>query len=469
MSAASRPPTASPRARAVADAVLYEGYVLYPYRASAAQEPAALAVRRARAPAVRRGRRLRAVVDAHRVLVEPGRAAAARTSGSAACRCSTARSRRPTAATVRRRSAALDVDGVDVGRRGTRRSSTRSTSRRMPLLPARRRAADDRRSSSPAGDEIETLRRATARCVVGRVVRRREAGRRPCAGRRRLGRRRRARCVKVAVDVENTTDWSRPGAPRDEMRAALARRGAHAARRRRRRVRLAARPARDAAAAVAGCRNDGTFPVLVGADGDRRRAVVADHPLRPPGGRAREPRRPLRRHRDRRDPRPAGAHAHRRGEGRGPGHRPAGRGDRRPLRRHAARGVGAAARRDPRRWRRSPRRPDAAPDADAGARGGTRASTRAVDPWTDTRRRSAVSRSARARRCGCARRRRADAHDLFLAGLIATVAGVFRDVDGDEHLAVTARRRPGDRGARLAGPVPLLPPRRGRAAQRVGR
>ena len=33
--------------------------------------------------------------------------------------------------------------------------------------------------------------------------------------------------------------------------------------------------------------------------------------------------------------------------------------------------------------------------------------------------------------------RRADAHDMFLAGLAATVAGVFHDVDGDEHVAVT--------------------------------
>ena len=45
------------RARAVADAVLFEGYLLYPYRASAPEEPAALAVRRAGArPAGRRPR-----------------------------------------------------------------------------------------------------------------------------------------------------------------------------------------------------------------------------------------------------------------------------------------------------------------------------------------------------------------------------------------------------------------------------
>jgi hypothetical protein len=32
--------------------------------------------------------------------------------------------------------------------------------------------------------------------------------------------------------------------------------------------------------------------------------------------------------------------------------------------------------------------------------------------------------------------RRADAQDLFLAGMTATVAGVFRDVDGNDHVAV---------------------------------
>jgi len=32
---------------------------------------------------------------------------------------------------------------------------------------------------------------------------------------------------------------------------------------------------------------------------------------------------------------------------------------------------------------------------------------------------------------------RADAHDIFLKGMAATVAGVFSDVDGDQHIAVT--------------------------------
>jgi hypothetical protein len=39
--------------------------------------------------------------------------------------------------------------------------------------------------------------------------------------------------------------------------------------------------------------------------------------------------------------------------------------------------------------------------------------------------------------------RRADAHDIFLAGLTATVSGVFNDVDGGVHVAVTLDGDPG--------------------------
>ncbi|MHB1928951.1 MAG: hypothetical protein ACYDEN_05190 [Acidimicrobiales bacterium] len=65
------------------------------------------------------------------------------------------------------------------------------------------------------------------------------------------------------------------------------------------------------------------------------------------------------------------------------------------------------------------------PDADA-----------AVDPWAD-----AVVVAGVELRAGAPVRlrpsRRADAHDLFLAGMEATVAGVFHDVDGGEHVAVS--------------------------------
>ena len=74
-------------------------------------------------------------------------------------------------------------------------------------------------------------------------------------------------------------------------------------------------------------RKEGTFPVLVGEGGDTdvvlaSPIILYDHP----GGGPRERGRHVRRHRDRRDPRPAGPDPDRRRKARGPGHRsPVGR------------------------------------------------------------------------------------------------------------------------------------------------
>jgi hypothetical protein len=46
---------------------------------------------------------------------------------------------------------------------------------------------------------------------------------------------------------------------------------------------------------------------------------------------------------------------------------------------------------------------------------------------------------------------RADAHDLFLAGMTATVAGVFTDIDGDRHVAVTVDDDPATEELRWQG------------------
>jgi hypothetical protein len=73
-----------------------------------------------------------------------------------------------------------------------------------------------------------------------------------------------------------------------------------------------------------------------------------------------------------------------------------------------------------------------------------------VDPWQDTAwiGTAAIGRGARVRlRPGG----RADAHDMFLVGKTATVEGVFRDVDGDTHLAVTLDDDPGADMARTHG------------------
>ena len=59
-----------------------------------------------------------------------------------------------------------------------------------------------------------------------------------------------------------------------------------------------------------------------------------------------------------------------------------------------------------------------------------------VDPWSDSLFVAGVeiSKGAAVR---LAPSHRADAQDLFLRGLRATVSGVFKDVDGNEHVAVT--------------------------------
>ena len=60
-----------------------------------------------------------------------------------------------------------------------------------------------------------------------------------------------------------------------------------------------------------------------------------------------------------------------------------------------------------------------------------------VDPWSDSVHGRPGSRSAEGAPVRLRPSHRADAQDLFLAGLSATVAGVFTDVDGGQHVAVT--------------------------------
>ncbi len=187
------------------------------------------------------------------------------------------------------------------------------------------------------------------------------------------GRTRTGDLVKVVVAVENTTDWSRDRAPRDEIishslvavHTMLAVDDGV--------VRVVARPARGRP-----CRGGGVR--------ERRHVPRAHRRWRRRCSRRRSSsttsrrslpraRRPLRRDRDRRDPRASCADPDRRREGGGTRHRSSGRRHHRPLRRHAARAVGPAPRRDPhvelpnRRRKRSRRR------SRRRSRGGIRAST----------------------------------------------------------------------------------------------
>jgi hypothetical protein len=64
-----------------------------------------------------------------------------------------------------------------------------------------------------------------------------------------------------------------------------------------------------------------------------------------------------------------------------------------------------------------------------------------VDPWSD----SLTIAGVEVCKGSAVRLRpshRSDAQDLFLHGLSATVAGVFKDVDGSEHVAVTVDSDP---------------------------
>ena len=70
-------------------------------------------------------------------------------------------------------------------------------------------------------------------------------------------------------------------------------------------------------------------------------------------------------------------------------------------------------------------------------RGGTRTPTPRVDPWSEHTEVGGVELGAGSKVVLRPGHRRADAHDMFLAGMDATVTGVFRDAEGEVHLAVT--------------------------------
>ena len=423
-------------ARAVADAVLYEGYVLYPYRASATQEPAALAVRRARAP--RRAARSTAP-SAGRCAPSASSTPGRRPMLAVRIRCLQVQHRAVECAVADgSRFVAtdrLDVDGtvyvpwdeavehvVDIAP--------------VPLSSAHRRRRATNRSGSPPAPTSKPCDSATAQKSAASSAASFGGARRSTdafgSGPNAVS----ADLVKVAVDGrEHDRLVARPSAARRD-RQSLARRGAHDARRRRRRVRVVARPTRGRPCRGRRLRERRHVPRAHRRW--RRRALVADHPLRPARGRPREPRRPLRRDRDRRDPRPARADPDRRREGGGPRHRSSGRRHHRPLRRHAARVVGPAPRRDPvgaasRRAAdagRAEPEPEALPWWDPGVDG-------AVDPWTDSLWIAGVAGGARGPPFACARAIGPMPTTSSSPVSTATVAGIFRDVDGNEHVAVT--------------------------------
>lgn len=259
--------------------------------------------------------------------------------------------------------------------------------------------------------------------------------------------------VKFTVEVANATPWSQPGASRDEVvRRSLAAVHTLLAVHHGQFLSLIDYP-EFAVGAVRSCKNEGTWPVMIGEEGER--SVVLSSPITLP---------------DYPEVAPESAGDmfdsteideilalrvltltdEEKHEARGTDERAAAIIDRvdamppelfdklhgavRYLRTVTTPGTGAPP---------DPAAPGETPWWDPG----TDAS---VDPWTDTALVGShpVGRGARVRLRPTGR---ADAHDMFLVGKTATVEGVFFDVDGETQLACTLDDDPGTDMARAHG------------------
>ncbi|MCU1352584.1 MAG: phage head-tail adaptor, partial [Acidimicrobiales bacterium] len=451
-------------AQAVADATLYEGYVLYPYRASAAKNRVRwqFGVLAPRAWAEADGsERWRVCTEC---VVDAGPAPAL----TVRVRFLHLQQRTVEAAGSDGFTpvASLDVGGV----RWVRWDE--AVERVVDLGPVRLLGGPDPAAGTTmpfafaAGREIEELR-DDAGAVVGRVVRWWDdvegtvslvSAPAPATGGVEL--------TRVAVEVANAGEGVPVGAPRDD---ALARSllGVHTL--------LVVEggtfvslldPPPEAAAAVAGCTNDGTFPVLVADPAGGTDVVLSspitlyDHPVVAPESQG-----------DLYDSteideilalRVLTLTDEEKAEARGTDPRAAAIVDRcdamppeiwerlhgairaigptepTPASMPAARPVSTPGTHD------APADVVAAPN-DAGAAAGADgeavpwwdpAVDAAVDPWTDHLRIGDVD-VAKGTRVVLRPSRRSDAQDLFLVGMAATVAGVFHDVDGELQVAVT--------------------------------
>ena len=416
-------------ARTVADAVLYEGYVLYPYRASARKNQLRWQFGVLAPPAYAAAEGSERSSMRTEVVADPGGDARV----SVRIRCLQVQHRSVEQAQPDGSFTSADVVAVD----GVQWVAWDEAVEHeldvaeLPLLPV-----TDAPLEVPvvldAGDSTELLTDSEGR-VVGRAVRRRERvdGLVKVATAWAEGT---AGLVKLVVEVQCCTDWRGEGASRDAVMARslvavhtlLAAHDAEF-------VSLLDPPA-SAREAVAGCANDGTFPVLIGAEGESQVVlsspiILYDHPAVAPES--------------------AGDFCdateideilalrvltltdEEKAEARGTDRRAAAivdRCDDMPPevweRLHGAvRSIGPAA------GPHEAEPPEVLPWWES-------AVDASVDPWTDTTWVGGVE-VGKGTPVRLNPSRRADAHDLFLAGRTAKVAGVFKDVDGAEHLAVT--------------------------------
>jgi hypothetical protein len=249
-------------ARAVADAVLYEGYVLYPYRASATKNQLRW--------------QFGVLVPRACIVVDGSERWTMRTECLVAPGANPMLSVRIRCLHVQHRAVECAVaDGAgSSGPTGSKSMAAvyvpwdEAVEHVVDIAPlpvaSLTSATRDEPFRLAAGADFETVRQGhgpEVGRVVGRVVRRRDA----VEGCVRI----RAQhvtgdLVKVVVAVENTTDWTRDRASRDEIISHSLVRGAHDARRRRRLVRVVARPTRGRPCRGCGVRQRRHVPVLIG-------------------------------------------------------------------------------------------------------------------------------------------------------------------------------------------------------------
>jgi hypothetical protein len=412
-------------ARAVADAVLYEGYVLYPYRASSRKNQARFqwGVLTPRAFSEADGAERWSMRTECLVASGPGAILSVR------IRCLQAQHRSSEAWTD---NAFVPVDALEVD--GVAHVAWDEAVDQIVDLPAVRlpslTASPVTLAFSLAGATDHEPVRDGSGAVAGRLVRRRE----PIDGVVRLGAgpaEPGAAFTKVTVTVENVTAWSGSGVHRDDamghsliaVHTMLAVDGGTF-------ISLLDPPA-DAEASAAGCRSEGAFPVLIGEDDVVLSSpiILYDHPevaAESPG--------------DLYDSleideilalRVMTLTEAEKSEARGTDSRAAAiidrcddmtietlsrlHGQMRPVDSPSQPGLAAGP--DPVPWWD--------PEVDA-----------SFDPWTESVWVSGVE-ITKGSTVRLRPSHRADAHDIFLDGMDATVAGVFTDVDGDQLVAVT--------------------------------
>jgi hypothetical protein len=410
-------------ARAVADAVLYEGYVLYPYRASARKNQVRWQFGVLAPPAYSEADASERSSVRTECVVDPGATPAL----TVRVRCLQLQRRTVEAAAPGGFAATdeLDVDGTPWV------PWDEAIEHVIDLPPARLRplavVGREELFRLGAAEETEAVRSADG-TLAGRIIRRREAvdGRVHVAAARAEGG---GALLRVSVTVANTSAWSSPsGAPRDDalLRSAV---GVH--------TMLAVDdgefvslldPPDGARPAVAACRNEGTFPVLIRPDLVLSSPIILyDHPVVAPESPG-----------DLYDAteideilalRVLTLTEEEKAEAQGTDPR-------------AAAIIDRCDTMPPEVWQRlhgavRPLEPaSAAAEPVATAPWWDPGADSSVDPGTDSLTIGGVA-VARGSAVRLRPSRRADAHDIFLAGLTATVAGVFRDVDGNEHVAVT--------------------------------